>query len=178
MMKPNPVDTLLATTIILVCLNVLVPAESSIIKTLDELPYDTSNHLSSHVLAYSSSCIAAIRASTGIYDGIFSHRFYELTGDAASSVFGHLSNKGCNVACLEKGTPKAIVARPMPHRYWMDGVVDNNGDGKEIEHMGLEEFVSGEGCGQVEYVCVNFLDRVRVLSPFVEHEVQQLPFLI
>lgn len=162
-MNPKPI-VFVATAIAFACLNLLVFVESSTIKTLDELPYDANNHLSSHVLAYPSSCIATIRAATGIYDGIFLHQFYELKDDAASSVFGHLSNVGCNVACLEKGTPKAVVARPMPHKYWMDGIVDNNGDGKEIERMGLEEFVSSEGCGQVEYIFVNFLDRVSVVS--------------
>lgn len=83
-------------------------------------------------------------------------------------VFGHLISSGCAAACLEKGTPRYSVAQPMPHRYWINGKVDDlDGDGNEIvETLDFNEFMSSEGCGRVEYGTVNFLDDVSLTRDF------------
>ena len=146
-------------------------APDNTVNSLDELPYDDTNnsddssskqqrlHLASHIFAHTSSCTDAIE-SDNVHDGIFSHTFYLLEGAAAQEVFGHLdSSVECKVACLEKGTPRSLVSRPMPHRYWMDGIVDR-GDGTGMGQMSLMEFLGSEGCGMVEYGVINYLDRV------------------
>lgn len=162
-MKPKPGNVFLTAVILTHARWEAALASSRSIKSLDELPYDTNNHLYSHILAYTSSCTKAI-ADSGMKDGIFSHKFYLLEGDASTDVFGNLSSSGCTAACLEKGTPRSVVARPMPHRYFIDGQVnDLDEDGKEITHsMSLKEFMSSEGCGRVEYGSINFLDEVRL----------------
>lgn len=156
-MKPKPV---LAALGVACFKSVASAAAVDTVNSLDELPYDSSdNHLASHIFAYTSSCIQIVENSP-VQDGIFSHKFYVLEGTAEEDVFGHLdSSVECKVACLEKGTPRSLVARPMPHRYWIDGMVDR-GDGTVTDEISLFDFVTSDGCGMVEYGFINYLDRV------------------
>jgi hypothetical protein len=158
-MKPKPATSALLVFCLFSCGQSEAITSTRTINSLDELPY-SDNHLASHVLAYTSSCTETVESS-GIQDGTFGHAFYILQGQASAHVFGHLNySTGCTVVCLERGTPRALVARPMPHRYWINGAVDLDGDGREIEKMDLNDFVNSDGCGQVEYGVVNFLDEV------------------
>jgi hypothetical protein len=157
MLKPKPASATVALLLFSYGQSEAI-ASTRAIKSIDELPY-SDNHLASHVLAYTSSCTETVESS-GIKDGIFGHVFYMLQGDASARVFGHLNSAGCTVVCLEKGTPRAVIARPMPRRYWIDGAVDLDGDGSEIVKMDLNDFLSSDGCGQVEYGVVNSLDGV------------------
>jgi hypothetical protein len=151
--------------IVIAYLQCKASAAPSVIRHLDDLPYDSENHLASHIFTYTSSCTSAIDASE-IKEGIFSHEFYLLEGEAAVGVFGHLPSypTTCTAACLEKGTPRSVAARPMPHRYWINGIVDIDGDGKTRVHLDLLDFLGSDGCGEVEYGFVNFLERVSVLD--------------
>jgi hypothetical protein len=136
---------------------------ASSISSLDDLPYDSANHLASHILAYTSTCTDIFNDEDDLRDELKYHIFIMLEGQASTNTFGHLPTftSECIVACIEKATPKSVVARPMPHRYWINGKVNVDGDGN-IEEMSLSDFVRGDGCGQVEYGMLNFLDRVRV----------------
>lgn len=131
------------------------------ISSLDSLPYDENNRLSTHVLAYPSHCADKLD-DPRIPDGLFHHRKISVEGDALRAIFGHIPNDDnrCMAACLEKGTEESVVARPLPHRYWIDGYVDQDGDGKRMEEMTLLDFVYSDGCGKVEWGMVNYHDRV------------------
>jgi hypothetical protein len=132
------------------------------ISSLADLPYDSNGHLSSHVLAFPSRCFDAFD-DPRMPSGIFDHQFVMLQGAAFHSVFGHLppstSDKDCMAACLERGTPGQVVARPLPHRYWRNGKVDQDGDGSRMEDMSLLDFLYSDGCGKVEYGMVNYHER-------------------
>ena len=91
-------------------------------------------------------------------------------------VFGHLnlvassSEDGegdetlkCAAVCLEKGTLETVVKRPLPHRYWVDGTVDQDGDGRRVDDMTFMDFVFSDGCGKVEYGMVNYHENVSFL---------------
>ena len=134
------------------------------ISSLDALPYDSNDHLATHVLAVPSRCVETV--DYRLAEGVLGHRLYALEGgsEAMGAVFGHLAGDGdekCMAACLERGTPRSVVARPLPHRYWRDGTVDQDGDGQRMEEMSLLDFAYSDGCGKVEYGMVNYHDQVR-----------------
>ena len=134
------------------------------VSTLDDLPYDSNDRLSTHVLAYPSRCSDLVSGTGSLRDGIFHHAFYSLQGEAHRQVFGHFDDEAeCMVVCLEKGTPRSVVARPLPHRYWRDGEVDLDGTGEDnnVQQMSLPDFVWSDGCGKVEYGMVNYHTNVR-----------------
>ncbi|KAL7476247.1 hypothetical protein ACHAW6_002120 [Cyclotella cf. meneghiniana] len=134
------------------------------IRSLDDLPYDANDHLATHVFAYPSRCSSVVSYEHRIYSNIFHHKFVSLAGEALAAVFGHLNSahqndddaSDCMAVCLEKGTPKSVVARPLPHRYWRNGAVDQDGKGTDIEQMSLVDFLYSDGCGKVEYGMVNY----------------------
>lgn len=162
-----------------------IPSSTSIevINSLSQLPYDENDHLSTHIFAYTSSGCNEIDHDPAAKDGMLGHTFIKLEGQAAEDVFGHLPkqqiatttdynndnnedgeeqrNNDCKAVCLEKGTPKQVIARPLPHRYWRNGVVDQDGDGKRVEEMERAvDFLYSDGCGRVEYGFVNYHDSV------------------
>ena len=137
------------------------------ISSLSSLPYDANARLSTHVLAFPSRCIDAL-SDPRIPDGIFHHAFYALEDDALHDVFGHLNLEDgetlkCAAVCLEKGTLETVVKRPLPHRYWVDGTVDQDGDGRRVDDMTFMDFVFSDGCGKVEYGMVNYHENVSFL---------------
>jgi len=139
-------------------------ADIPTISSLNDLPYDTNDHLVTHVFAYPARCSESLRDSR-LFNGIFHHAFYALTDDAERRVFGHFSSEAdtdanCMAVCLEKGTLKSVVARPLPHRYWNGGQVDRDGDGTHVVQMDLMDFMYSDGCGKVEYGMVNYHERV------------------
>ncbi|KAL7502996.1 hypothetical protein ACHAXN_000852 [Cyclotella atomus] len=149
--------------------NVSSSSSSSIptISSLDSLPYDENGHLSTHILAIPSRCSEKLD-DPRVPSGIFGHRKVLLEGEASAAVFGHLlgdddggddDEAKCAAVCLEKGTIRSVVARPLPHRYWLDGAVDQDGDGRRVEEMTLLDFVYSDGCGKVEYGMVNYHER-------------------
>jgi hypothetical protein len=135
------------------------------ISSLDNFPYDENNHLASHILAIPSRCHDKLD-DPRVPNHIFHHQKVLLEGEASDAVFGHLllgdnNDEGaCAAVCLEKGTNKSVVARPLPHRYWLDGKVDQDGDGRRVEDMTLLDFIYSDGCGKVEYGMVNYHERV------------------
>ena len=128
----------------------------------NQFPYDANARLSTHVLAFPSSCTDALTSDPRVPNGIFRHAFHALSDDALSDVFGHLNlhDGQCAAVCLEKGTLRSVVKRPLPHRYWVDGTVDQDGDGRRVEEMSFMDFVYSDGCGRVEYGLVNYHDNV------------------
>ena len=148
----------------LALLTLLPPATPSdptpTISSLSALPYDTNDRLSSHILAVPSHCIDTV--DYRLAQGVLGHHLYALTNEATNAVFGHLNPQPdeCLAACLEQGTPRSVVARPLPHRYWREGKVDQDGDGERVEEMNLMDFVYSDGCGKVEYGMVNYHERV------------------
>jgi len=139
------------------------------ITSLDELEYNEDNRLANHIFAYpAGKCASLIDADSTIYDGEWGHKFIALDGDAYHKVFGHLegvdgsagpptavdSYKDCFTACLEKGTLRSVVARPLPHRYWNRGIVEDEGEKKQVENM--DAFITSDACGKVEYGFVNY----------------------
>jgi len=87
---------------------------------------------------------------------MYGHQFLALEGKAFRDVFGEeaefpsspASVRDCQAVCLELGTLKSVVARPLPHRYW----------GREEAKRQLYDFMLSDSCGRVEYGFVNYQD--------------------
>ena len=143
------------------------------ISNLDDLPYDENDHLSTHIFAYPSGKCASLLKDGNVVqfdDGDFGHQWIGLDGEAFNSVFGHHLeegsaqllftndddddkitnfNKDCVAVCLEKGTLRNIVARPLPHRYFIHGNVDQDGDGRKIDETTVQQFFMSDSCAKV-----------------------------
>lgn len=139
--------------------------------TLSDLPFNDDNRLISHIFAYpAGKCATLIDADTTIRDGEWDHKFVALDGEAYTAVFGHLhendsppltsndeniqSLRDCLAVCLERGTLRSVVARPLPHRYWKYGhKIDED---KDIEVRNISSFLNSDSCGKVEYGFINY----------------------
>lgn len=147
----------------------VVDAEVRTISSLSELRYNGDDRLAGHVFAYpAGECADIVEKDGKIFDGVWGHEFTALEGQAYADVFGHLegidgsagppkgvkSDRDCVAACLERGTLRRVVARPLPHRYWNRGEVDDEGEMKKVENF--DRFLSSDGCGKVEYGFVNY----------------------
>lgn len=142
------------------------------ITSLADLPYNEDNRLSTHIFAYpAGKCAALIDSDKKIADGRWEHKFVALDGEAYGAVFGHLegvdasspptdvnSFHDCMAVCLERGTLQSVVARPLPHRYWKKGQVDNEGEMVEVDNM--DRFLATDACGQVEYGFVSYHENI------------------
>ena len=143
----------------------------TIITLLSELPFNEDNRLSKHIFAYpAGKCASLINTDDSIFDGQWGHTFMALDGDAYRAVFGHLDGidvtngvpsddtvqtfHDCTAACLEKGTHKDVVARPLPHRYWNKGTKDDEGIIEEVDNV--NDFLRSDSCGKVEYGFINY----------------------
>jgi len=138
------------------------------IEFLADLPYNEDDRLSTHIFAYpAGKCASLIDSDTTIREGQWGHEFVALDGEAFGAVFGHLegvdaasppsdvkSFRDCLAACLEKGTQRSVVARPLPHRYWKRGQVEDEGEIREVENM--DRFLTSDSCGKVEYGFINY----------------------
>ena len=131
---------------------------------LSDLPFDENDHLSTHVLAVpAGKCGSLLLEDTVDFeDGSHGHQWMELEGEAFDSVFGHLGayadfssdevtdfNTDCLAVCLEKGTLREVVARPLPHRYFLQGKVDQDGDGMRVTEASVQQFVMSDSCAKV-----------------------------
>ena len=134
-----------------------IPAISSL---ADNLPFDSNDRLSTHIFAFpQGECASLVQADEDIHDGIYGHKFVALEGQAFQDVFGEdaiipvspATTQDCQAVCLELGTMKSVVARPLPHRYW----------GEQEEKKSLFDFLLSDSCGKVEYGFVNYNDTVR-----------------
>ncbi len=135
---------------------------------LSELPYNEDNRLATHIFAYpAGACAELIDSDNSVWDGNHGHAFVALDGEAYRNVFGHLegfvsdsppttveSFHDCLAVCLERGTDRSIVARPLPHKYWQYGEKDDEGEMIEVDN--ISEFFSSDSCGRVEYGFVNY----------------------
>lgn len=141
------------------------------ITSLDELSYNEDDRLSEHIFAFpAGECASFIESDDTIFDGQWRHKFVALGGEAYAAVFGHLegvdgaagpptgakSVLDCHAACLEKGTMRKVVARPLPHRYWKKGKVEDEGKVTDVEL--IFRFLTSDACGKVEYGFVNYHD--------------------
>ena len=138
------------------------------ISSLSDLPYSEDDRLEGHIFAYpAGECASLVESDTSIHDGQWGHKFVALEGEAYGAVFGHLegvdasappadakSFHDCFAACLEKGTHRDVVARPLPHRYWQKGEVDDEGTINKVESA--DAFLTSDSCGKVEYGFVNY----------------------
>ena len=145
---------------------------ASTISSLTDLPYNEDNRLSTHIFAYpAGQCASLIDADTTIYEGQWDHKFVALEGDAFSAVFGHLegvdaaapptnvnSFHDCLAVCLERGTLQSVVARPLPHRYWKNGEVEDEDEIIKVDTM--DQFLTSDACGKVEYGFINYHDNL------------------
>jgi hypothetical protein len=147
---------------------------NALASSLSDLPFDENDHLSTHVLAVpAGKCASLLKDAADFGDGSFGHQWVELEGEAFKSVFGHLKafsdfpeddevtdfNKDCLAVCLEKGTLREVVARPLPHRYFIQGEVDQDGDGDRVDKMTLQAFFMSDSCARVSansYVIMSF----------------------
>ncbi|KAL7495871.1 hypothetical protein ACHAWT_004204 [Skeletonema menzelii] len=144
---------------------------------LSDLPFDENDHLSTHVLAVpAGKCGSLLKPKVDFRDGSHGHKWMTLGGEAFESVFGHLGayadfsdekvtdfNKDCLAVCLEKGTLREVVARPLPHRYFVKGKVDQDGDGERVEERNVQQFFLSDSCAKVEYGFVNYHDNPIVM---------------
>lgn len=135
---------------------------------LSVLPFDENEHLSTHILAVpAGKCWSLLEPNLDFKYGSFGHIWMALEKEAFESVFGHLGvayadfsdakvtdfNKDCLAVCLEKGTPREVVARPLPHRYFVKGTVDQDGDGERVEEKSVQKFAMSDSCAKVsDYV--------------------------
>lgn len=141
------------------------------ISSLTELAYNEDNRLSNHFFAYpAGKCASLIDSDEKIFDGQWGHEFVALEGEAYGDVFGHLEGvdgsagpptevdtfMDCLAVCLEKGTLQSVVARPLPHRYWKEGVVMDEKEPVEVPNM--NRFLTSDSCGQVEYGFISYHD--------------------
>lgn len=140
------------------------------ISSLDDLPFNEDDRLSSHIFAYpAGECASLVDSDRSIVDGQWGHQFVALEGEAFAAVFGHLegvnasappttvnSYNDCLAACLELGTQRSVAARPLPHRYWQHGSVEDEGVLRELPN--LDKFLTSDSCGSVEYGFINYHD--------------------
>jgi len=155
---------------------------------LSDLPFDENDHLSTHVLAVpAGKCGSLLLEDTVDFeDGSHGHQWMELEGEAFDSVFGHLGayadfssdevtdfNTDCLAVCLEKGTLREVVARPLPHRYFLQGKVDQDGDGMRVTEASVQQFVMSDSCAKVEYGFVNYHDNP-IKMYWISHSGQQV----
>ena len=133
------------------------------VSNLSDLPFDENDHLSTHVLAVpNGKCGSLLKPNVDFRDGSHGHKWMTLEGEAFESVFGHLGaytdfsdekvtdfNNDCLAVCLEKGTLREVVARPLPHRYFVKGKVDQDGDGERVEERNVQGFVMSDSCAKV-----------------------------
>ena len=133
------------------------------VSNLSDLPFDENDHLSSHFLAVpAGSCGSLLKDAVDFKEGVHGHKWVGLEGEAFESVFGHLGdyedysgeevadfNTDCLAVCLEKGTLREVVARPLPHRYFVEGAVDQDGDGERVDEMNLQNFFMSDSCAKV-----------------------------
>lgn len=134
------------------------------ISNLSDLPYNEDNRLDRHIFAYpAGKCAELIDSDDSVFDGQWGHTFLALEGEARDAVFGHLgeeerptidSFRDCVAACIEKGTLRSVVARPLPHRYWRFGEKDDEGEMVNVPN--IRDFLTSDSCGQVEYGFVNY----------------------
>lgn len=138
------------------------------ISSLSDLPFNEDGRLSKHFFAYpAGECASLIDSDTTIHDGQWEHTFVALDGEAFGAVFGHLEGvdasapptdvntfRDCLAVCLEKGTSQSVVARPLPHRYWKRGEVEDEKEVKTVDTM--DRFLTSDACGKVEYGFVNY----------------------
>ncbi|KAL7449332.1 hypothetical protein ACHAWC_001400 [Mediolabrus comicus] len=151
--------------------------DKKVISSLDDLPFDENDHLSTHIFAYpAGKCASLVNDATDIKNGDFGHQWLGLDGEAFTSVFGHLGgdddegiiasdenkitnfNTDCVAVCLEKGTLRTVVARPLPHRYFSHGKVDQDGDGGRVDEMTVDNFYMSDSCAKVEHGFINYHD--------------------
>jgi len=141
------------------------------ITSLSDLTYNNDNRLNEHIFAYpAGKCASLIETNDKIHDGLYHHKYVALDGDAYSAVFGHLEGvdassgppsdnvndmNDCVATCLEEGTLQQVVARPLPHRYWQFGEVDDDGTMRN-HHGDIAKFLGGDGCGKVEYGFISY----------------------
>ena len=130
---------------------------------LSDLPFDENDHLSTHILAVpAGSCGSLLKDAVNVREGVHGHKWIGLEGKAFESVFGHYGdyadfsgeevtdfNDDCLAVCLEKGTLREVVARPLPHRYFVQGKVDQDGDGERVDEMSLQTFFMSDSCAKV-----------------------------
>eukprot|EP00578_Thalassiosira_sp_NH16_P024176 CAMPEP_0181101030 /NCGR_PEP_ID=MMETSP1071-20121207/13524_1 /TAXON_ID=35127 /ORGANISM="Thalassiosira sp., Strain NH16" /LENGTH=526 /DNA_ID=CAMNT_0023183829 /DNA_START=83 /DNA_END=1663 /DNA_ORIENTATION=- len=135
------------------------------ITSLADLPYNEDDRLSNHIFAYpAGKCASFIDPDN---DGMWQHKFVALDGEAYGAVFGHLEDVDaaappadadsfldCLAVCLEKGTLRSVVARPLPHRYWKNGEVDDEGEHVRVDDV--VKFLTTDSCGKVEYGFVSY----------------------
>ena len=58
---------------------------------LNQLEYDENGRLAGHVFAYpTGECAQLIEGDGSIHDGMWRHKFVQLSGQAYAEVFGHL----------------------------------------------------------------------------------------
>lgn len=168
MMKPTQPIVLLP---LLLSLLARAKAASPTLTTLSDLPFNDDDRLTSHIFAYpAGKCASLIDAETTIRDGDLDHKFVALDGEAYTAVFGHLdendtgsskdddehinSFRDCVAVCIERGTLRSVVARPLPYRYWNYGhKIDEE---KDIEMRSIASFLNSDSCGKVEYGFVNY----------------------
>lgn len=174
-MKDTRIDMMITGTLLIVlyCIISLLANKASggstdkkVISSLDELPFDENGHLTTHIFAYpAGKCASLVNDATDIKNGDFGHQWAELDGEAFTSVFGHLAddqgiiasdenkitnfNSDCVAVCLEKGTLRTVVARPLPHRYFNHGKVDQDGDGGRVDEMTVDRFFMSDSCAKV-----------------------------
>lgn len=134
---------------------------------LADLPFNEDNRLAEHIFAYPAGvCATLIDSDKTMKDGHHGHKFVALDGEAYNDVFGHLQDVpnspptnansfyDCLAVCLEKGTNRSVVARPLPHRYWQYGEKDDEGEMVEVD--AIDSFFGSDSCGRVEYGFVNY----------------------
>ena len=145
-------------------ITVVVEAKGKVVSSLEELPFDKNGHLSTHIFAYpAGKCSTLLNEAVDVSDGEFGHQFMGIDGEAFKSVFGHLEgvvgfpsgddvtefNRDCLAVCLEKGTLRKVVARPLPHRYFVHGHVDQGGDDGQVNRMTVQDFFMSDSCAKV-----------------------------
>lgn len=174
---------LFAATALFSTATVVVADSFSTAATLADLPYDENKHLSDHIFAIpAGKCASLLQNSADFYDGSFGHQWMELSGEAFDSVFGHLGSledfsreemtnfdTDCLAVCIEKGTSHETVARPLPHRYFVQGKVDHYGDGEEVEEKTVQNFFMSDSCAKVEYGFINYHDNPIIIY-WINHQ--------
>ena len=131
--------------------------------SLSDLPFDKNDHLSTHILAVpAGTCGSLLKNAVDFKKGTHGHKWIGLEGEAFESVFGHYGkyadysgeevtdfDNDCLAVCLEKGTLREVVARPLPHRYFVQGKVDQDGDGERVDETSLQNFFMTDSCAKV-----------------------------
>jgi hypothetical protein len=173
MMKPTQLLRLLLLPSLLTGSTAAAASESSVtptITTLSDLPFNDDHRLTNHIFAYPArKCASLVETDTTIHDGIWGHKFVALDGEAYTAVFGHIENvpdapsnnneevqsfRDCVAVCIERGTLRDVVARPLPHRYWRYG--HKLDEDRDVELTDIVSFLHSDSCGKVEYGFINY----------------------